>query len=123
MKVGEKIWHCKRLRKINAEISEFELPKEYTTRLRFITVQPLGNGDTNLLPQGEDINKYQKIIAQPYKKWYGIFKEGDRLFLDGKIPNEEDLEDMYAERANYFVYNVGNQNEAIRILAEKRTAE
>lgn len=123
MRIGEKIWHCKRVRKINAEISEFDLPYEITTRLGYLTVQPSGSSYSELMEYGEEVKQYQTIIAQPYEKWYQVFSEGDRLYLDGKIPDEKDLQDMYAENANYIVDSVKNQNKAIRIVVKKRTAE
>lgn len=125
MRVGEKIWHCKRISKSNAEFPEFELPYKITTRLGYLTVQPSTRAysENGLFPYGEDIKQYQTIIAQPYEKWYQVFSEGDRLYLDGKTPSEEDLEDIYAENANYIVDSVRNQNRAICIIVKKRTAE
>lgn len=123
MRVGEPIWHCKRLRKVNAEISEFELPKKYTTRFGYITVQPSGSSYSELAEYGEEVKNYRTAIAQPYEKWDGVFNEGDRAYLYGKIPTKEDLEDMYAENANYIVDSVQPQNKAIRIMFKKRTAE
>lgn len=123
MRVGEKIWHCKRVPKRNAEIPEFELPYGITTRLGYLTVQPSGSAYSELVEHGEDVKQYQTIIAQPYEKWYQVFSEGDRLYLDGKIPSEEDLDDIYAENANYIVDSVRNQNRAIRVVVKKRTAE
>lgn len=123
MKVGEKIWHCKRTQKKNAGYSIFELPQEYTTRFGYITVQPSGSSYSELAEYGEEVKNYRTAIAQPYEKWNGVFDEGDRAYLDGKIPSEEDLEDMYAENANYIVDSVQPQNKAIRIIFKKRTAE
>lgn len=120
---GSLIWHCQRIPEDNAEIPTFKLPKEITTRIGYLTVQPLGDADTSLVEYGEDITKYQKILAQPYERWYGVFNENDRLYIDGKVPNEEDLDDIYAENANYLVKSVGNQNKAIRVVLKKRTAE
>lgn len=119
---GGLIWHCKRVPKRNAEIPEFELPYEITTRLGYLSVQP-SSGSADLAEFGENIKQYQNIMAQPYERWYQVFSEGDRLYLDGKIPNEEDLDDIYAENANYIVDSVRNQNRAIRVVVKKRTAE
>ena len=123
MRVGEKIWHC-RIRKIkNAEIPLFEKPQEYTTRLHDITVQPSGSAYRDLVAYGENISKYRTIIAQPYQKWYQVFHEGDRLYIDGKIPTEADMDDIGAENANYEVETVDDQSEAICVMLKKRTAE
>lgn len=123
MRVGELIWHCKRVPIENAEIPEFELPKEITTRLGYITVQPSGSSYSELAEYGEEVKNYRTAIAQPYERWNGVFNEGDRVYLDGKTPNEEDLDDIYAENANYIVDSVQPQNKAIRIIFKKRTAE
>lgn len=123
MRVGELIWHCKRLPKVNAEIPKFELPHEITTRLGYLTVQPSGSSYSELAEYGEEVKNYRTAIAQPYERWNGVFNEGDRVYLDGKTPNEEDLEDIYAENANYIVDSVQPQNKAIRIIFKKRTAE
>lgn len=123
MKVGEKIWHCKRLHIPNAEIDEFELPYEIKTRLGYFTVQPSGSSYSELNEYGEDVKNYRTAIAQPYAKWVGVFDEGDKAYLDGKIPSENDLVDVYAENANYIVDSVQPQNKAIRIIFKKRTAE
>ena len=123
MRIGEKIWHCRLRAKKNAEISIFELPKEYTTRLHYLSVQPSGSAYRDLVAYGENISKYRTIIAQPYHKWYGVFQDGDRLYLDGKIPTETDLTDIGASNANYEVETVDNQNEAICVIMKKRTAK
>lgn len=123
MRVGEKIWHCRLRPKKNAEVSIFELPQEYTTRLGYLTVQPSGSAYRDLVAYGENISKYQTLILQPYQKWYQVFQEGDRLYLDGKIPTETDLTDRGASNANYEVESVKNQNKAICVVVKKRTAK
>jgi hypothetical protein len=123
MRLGEQIWHCKRISKKNETIPKFQLPIAYTLKLHWLTVQPSGSGYSEVVEHGEDIKKYQTIMAQPYQLWHGVFSEGDRLYLDDKQPDENDVEDIYAESANYIIDSVRNQNEAIRIVAKKRTAE
>lgn len=126
MRMGEQIWHCKRKEIPNAEIPEFELPKRITLRLGYFTVQPRslkGGAYSDLLEYGEEIKNYRAAVAQPYEKWVGVFTEGDRAYLDGKKPTEEDLEDNYADNANYIVDSVQPQNKAIQIIFKKRTAE
>lgn len=123
MKIGEKVWHCKRMSEENAEIPYYDLPKEITTAFRYFTVQPSGSAYRDLVAYGENISNYQVAIAQPYDKWYKIFKEGDRFYLDGKEPTDSDMQDISADNANYEVESVQNQNIAIRIILKKRTGE
>ena len=123
MRVGDKFWHCKRIDEENAEIQRYELSKEYTTRFGYITIQPAGSTYRELAPYGENVKDYRVAIAQPYKKWDGVFSKGDRAYLDGRTPTEEDLADEYAENANYEVEDAVPQNLAIRIVFKRRVAE
>lgn len=123
MKLGERIWHCKMIDDKNASIPKFELPYSITLRLRYLTVQPSGSAYSELVEYGGDVSQYQTLMAQPYSLWDGVWQEGDRVYADGRIPNADDLIDNYAENANYIVDSVKKQNEAIRIVIKRRTAE
>lgn len=123
MRVGDSFWHCKRINGDNEEYSLYELPKEYKTRFHYITVQPVGSAYRDLVEYGEHIKDYRVAIAQPFSKWDGVFNSGDRVYLDGKKPNDEDMLDDSAENANYEVDNVEPQNLAIRITFKRRVAE
>ena len=122
MKMGEKIWWCKRTSPDNAEVDTYDKPEEFTLKLPnyispiSITVQPK-NGFTDRLAYGETTSKDQRIILTPYDYWYGKFKEGDLFYLDGEKPNED--EEYYGQNANYEVEFVGNQNEAIELSVKK----
>lgn len=120
MRVGDKFWHCKRISKENAEIAQFELPKEITTRFCYITIQPAGSMYRELAAYGENVKDYRVAIAQPYSKWDGVFSKGDRAYLDGHRPTLEDLDDESAENANYEVEDAVPQNLAIRIIFKRR---
>ena len=123
MKVGESFWHCKRISERNSEIAYFDLPKEIKTRFRYITVQPSGSAYRDLVEYGENVKDYQVAIAQPYSAWDGVFNDGDRVYLDGKEPTEDDFTDESADNANYEVDSVQRQNMAIRIVFKRRVAE
>ena len=45
-----------------------------------------------------------------------------RFYIE-KTPTEEDLQDEYAEKADYLVDSVRPQNKAVRVILKKRTAE
>lgn len=123
MRVGDKFWHCKRISEENAEIAQFELPKEITTRFMSITVQPSESVFSELAQYGENVKDYRLIIAQPYSKWKGVFNSGDRLYLDGRIPTDEDLADEYADNANYEVVDAPAYNISIHVICKRRVAE
>lgn len=123
MRVGDKFWHCKRIDEENAEFSVFELPKEIKTRFMDITVQPSGSVFSELAQYGENVKDYRLIIAQPFSKWNGVFKSGDRLYLDDRKPTEEDLVDEYAKNANYEVVDAPPYNISIHVICKRRVAE
>ena len=65
---------------------------------------------------GENVSKTWVIIAN-YSRFYGVFNEGDLLFLDGVIPSETG---SYEQEANAIITSVRYQNKVIRIVAEKK---
>ena len=121
MRVGDSFWHCKRIIESNSEIAHFEPPKEIKTKFRDITIQPSGSSHSELAAYGENIKDYRLAIAQPYSKWKGVFKSGDRLYLDGRKPTEED--DLGAENANYEVIDAPTYNLTIHVICKRRVAE
>lgn len=122
MRNGEKIWYCNRISLDNAETVEYSKPVE--ERLRHanvfnpisITVQPK-NGFTDRYVYGETISKEQRIILTPYRYWADKFKEGDKFYLDGAKPSDEEL--FYGEFANYQVDSVAKQSEGIELSVKK----
>ena len=116
MRNGEKIWHCKRLSKENAEVSVWDKPHEHILRMPSafspigITVQPK-TGFTDYFDYGETTNSDQRIVLQPYAYWVKKFKKGDVFYLDGANPSSD--EEYYGQNANYYVEFVGKQNEGV----------
>lgn len=123
MKVGDSFWHCKRISEINSEIAYFELPNEIKTRFRDITVQPSSSSYSELATYGENVKDYRLIIAQPSRKWKNVFASGDRLYLDDKVPTNNDKEDKGAENANYEVVDAPTYNLTIHIICKRRVAK
>lgn len=116
MKIGSKVWWCKRIFTENEEDPQYEAPKEFILRppTAFspigITVQPR-SGSTNYFDYGETTNSDQRIVLTPYEYWYGKFNKGDLFYLDGVMPSEDEY--AYGQDANYYIEFVGNQNAGV----------
>lgn len=113
MRVGEKIWYCKRI-----DGESYAAPVEVVTRLGYMTVVDR-SGSWNIADVGEHTERYASVVAQPYSKWAGVFSEGDLFYINGAKPSDE--EDYYGQNANYSVDFVDNGNFRIRLIL-KRTA-
>lgn len=110
-------WHCKRISGDNAEKPIFDAPIHYKGKTaNGINYQPT-KGYLNVLLYGEKITEYMTAILTPFEKWYGVIKTGDRFYLDGAEPSED--ESYFGEKANYLVDFVGNQNKAIKVIFRK----
>ena len=114
MRVGETLYHAKR-NIDNEDITTYSKATAYRTALNYITCQPAG-GYMETLEFGENVSKTWVIIAN-YSRFYGVFNEGDLLFLDGVIPSERG---SYEQEANAIITSVRYQNKVIRIVAEKK---
>ena len=114
MRVGETLYHAKR-NIDNEDITTYSKATAYRTALNDITCQPAG-GYMETLEFGENVSKTWVIIAN-YSRFYGVFNEGDLLFLDGVIPSETG---SYEQEANAIITSVRYQNKVIRIVAEKK---
>lgn len=123
MEVGASFWHCKRISEDNSEVAIFDAPYEIKTKLRDITVQPAGSSYSELAAYGENVKDYRLIIAQPARKWKGVFKSGDRLYLDDRQPTDEDYDDLGAENANYEVVDAPTYNITTHVICKRRVAE
>lgn len=111
------LWLCTRISGFNAEIAKFSEPILFKGKTsNGVNYQPTG-GYTNILQYGENITQYMSAILTPYEKWKNIFHEGDRVYLDGAVPGEN--ETYYGEKANYVVDFAGNQNRAIKVVFKK----
>jgi hypothetical protein len=98
MRIGDSVWHAKRVNIENAEISEFENPIEIRTRCNFLTVMPAtSRGFMEVMKYGEDIDSTWTAIAND-RAFHGKIKEGDLFWLDGEKPIPE-LEAKYGNGA------------------------
>lgn len=124
MRIGEKIWHSKRKDIKNAEIAEFEKPVEYVTRANCLTCMPMtSRGGIQMLQYGETAVNYWTIIANA-RYFNGVFKEGDKMWVDGHKPIESiEKEYGYGASANAIVKNVAQVNLSLTILIEKNQSQ
>lgn len=115
MKNGQKIYHCSSLGIVDG-FPSYSKPTEYTLRFNYLTIQPK-TGHWNNLPYGMDVARAWNGIAKE-SLFDGIFKEGDLLYLDGLIPNEDEHE--YGQTANGLIVSVLNRNRTIQLEITKR---
>lgn len=117
MRNGEKIYWCKRLNELNAEVDLYDKAQSFTLRPQTVfsaigmTAQPK-NGFTDRLDSGETTKSDYRVLATPYQYWYGKFKIGDVFYIDGVKPINEEWN---GQNANYYVEFVGNQENAIEL--------
>ena len=127
MRYGDKIFWCRRLdesdtqdteetEEVDEKLQEFAAPAEIPLVVGKFSLQP-ASGYSALQQFGNNVNLYQTIICQPYEKWFGVFKEGDRFYVDGRVPSED--EEFYGQLANFVVDSVSNQNVAIRVVLKR----
>lgn len=117
MRFNEKIYWCKKKDTPNG-IEEYDSAQEITLKPHWFSVQP-ANGYSAIQEFGNNVSLYQIAIAQPYKVWENIFREGDVFYLDGATPNSN-IEEYNGETANYVVDVVSKQNEGIRVVLKRR---
>jgi hypothetical protein len=98
MRVGEFVWHSKRLQKNNAEISDFAKPTKIQTHYNFFTVMPAtSRGFMEVMKYGEDVDSTWTVIANA-RAFNGKISVGDLFWLDGESPIRE-LETKYGNGA------------------------
>lgn len=105
MKLGEKIYHKKRI--VTDGIVTYSEPTEYITRFNYINVQPsrvaLNNMSGFLTTEeyGEHAAMGWNIIVNA-SLFKDTFHEGDLMYLDGKTPSDGE--------ANGIITTVRKQN-------------
>ena len=111
MKIGEKIYYCK---KIDGEVEEYENPITIETRFNYFTIMP-NRSYADIKIYGKDIIKYYTAYAN-YKIWGDTFKEGDRLYIDNLKPNFEMENGL---NANAIIDGVSYDNFFIKLSIKK----
>ena len=93
------------------EINSFHKPIPY-----YFNIQPV-KGYFDILEYGEKVDKMYKAII-PFKKYNGVFHEGDIAYLEGLKPDFE-KPNTYGIGGNYIITSVRPQNTVIAIYFEK----
>lgn len=94
MRIGDSVWHAKRINIENAEIPEFDKPTEIRTHCNFLTVMPAtSRGFMEVMKYGEDVDSTWVAIAND-RAFHGKINVGDLFWLDGEKPIPE-LEEEY----------------------------
>lgn len=117
MRVGKSVWHAKRLNDFNAEIAEYDKPKEITTRFNYLTVMPaVSRGGLEVLKYGETLYDTWTVIANS-RYFSGVFKKGDLMWVDDESPIT-DLEKEYGNgaTANAVIKSALEVNHTINII-------
>lgn len=97
--------------KYGNEVNVYEKPNRYE-----FNVQP-ASGSTDVALYGERVSKMYKTIV-PFFEFSGVFKEGDKAYLEGATPTLE-TEGTYGSDANYKIVSVRPQNTVIMLYFEK----
>lgn len=122
MRIGDKVYHSKRVTSQNSTIDEYENPTEITTRFNYLTCMGAeSRGGLIALEFGETVRNYWTIIAN--KKYFdNKFKEGDLMWVDGETPpNENELTDEfgYGESATAIIEHISKGNLYDTILLKR----
>lgn len=122
MRNGDLVWYCKRTSPDGSRIETFDRPVQFRLALGHLTIQP-SSGYDSVVEFGENIKKMWNCIAQPYGKWFGMIREGDRFYVDGATPNVpadgSEPDDGWGYDANARVYSVRPQNIALRFILQR----
>lgn len=122
MRIGEIIYHSRRISEDNAVIEEYASPVEYRTALNYITVMSAATkGYVQILKYGETATDKWEVQCNG-NIFAGVFKKGDLMWVDGQYPIAE-IENEYGNgaSANAIVKNVAYVNRGIQLLLEKNT--
>lgn len=120
MRIGQSIWHSKRIINENAETPEYAAPTRIETKANYLTCMPIASrGYMQIIPIGEVKERQWTIIANA-RYFSEKFRQGDLIWVDGAEPPKE-LQDgeSYAEYANAVIKAVEPVNLTIQILAEE----
>lgn len=120
MRIGDSLWHSKRIENDNAEFAEYEKPIELKTRANYLTcMSAMARGGIQVLQYGENANNVWTIIANA-RNFNGFFKKGDLMWVDGEKPiaNVEETYG-YGASATALVTDVSKGNQNIIITLER----
>ena len=111
MKIGEAIYHCKRISGDTDDIRQYAPPKRHILKLGHITVQP-ATGYSSVILYGAKISGTWIMIANA-NEYHGVFKAGDLMYIEGNAPKTGDVP---GKGANAVIDHVFKQNKVLRIV-------
>ena len=113
MKLGDTIYYCK---KKKDRVEEYEQPIAITLRFNHFTLMPASEYN-DVAVYGEDVVSRYRAFAN-YSIWGKKFETGDKLYIDGATP---DNDDEYGKTANAEITAVLYQNLFVRLEIKKLT--
>lgn len=117
MKVGQKVWLCKRLYENDEGIIVYDEPKEYTLAFNYLTINS-ASGYLATIQYGEKLSKVWNMKAK--KPFFdGIFDEGDLLYIEGNKPDLANENYLNGDGANAKVTSVLNHLVSYSITLER----
>lgn len=116
MRFGDSVWYCSKLNEPDVNGEEYSQPVEIKTRPMYFTVMSR-SATSDIVDFGDTSDEKLRCIAQPYRLWKDIFKNGDLFYCNGVTPNEN--EEYYGQNANYVVDGVPLGNKVITINLKK----
>lgn len=114
MRMNQIIYHAKKIDIKNADLTQYEAPKQITTRPNYFTVEKASaSGGLAIMQFGSQVNSVWNAIANSlfFKDEFNI---GDLFWIDGAKPIENFEEEFgIGSTANAIVTNVTNQGRTI----------
>lgn len=111
MKIGEKIYYCKK----KDGVEEYEAPKEITLRFNYFTLMP-DRSFTDVQIYGKEIVNYYTAYAKLSAFGKDLFNKGGKFYLDYLKP---DLEKENGENANAEITGISYDNYFIKLNIHK----
>jgi hypothetical protein len=116
MKIGQSIWHCKRLYETEEGIIVYDEPKEYKLNFNYLTINS-ASGYLATLQYGEKLSKVWNMKALKLA-FENVFSEGDVLYVEGNAPNI-DKNYVNGDGANALITAILNHYISLSITLER----
>lgn len=110
MKFGETIYYCKK----KEGVEKYDKPIPIVLQRNYFSLMPTSSYE-DIMIYGSDVSKRYTAYAN-YRIWGKTFNEGDRLYVDGLKPNEQD---EYGEGANAVIDGVLYDNHFVKVRIKK----
>lgn len=120
MRIGDFIWHSRRINPTNSETAEYGEPTKLQTRCNYITVMSATTrGLMEIMKYGEEVENTWTVIANN-RFFNGKINVGDLFWVDNEIPIPE-VESEYGvgSSATAIVRSVGYGNLSVYITLSR----